>query len=158
MKDVSLYALERARSLGVPVMLDAGRLRDGMLELAGFSDYVVASSEFARELGYRDDPEEFFGKTKELVPGTFTVTLGEEGSVTCVEDKVFSVPACKVEAVDTTGAGDVFHGGYIYGLLRGWDLEKTIRFASAFAALKCRRVGGRAGIPMLEEALELMEA
>jgi ribokinase len=157
MKDASLHAAGRARSLGVPVMLDAGRVREGMLDIARLSDYVVASSEFARELGYKDDPEDFFEKTKDLVPGVFTVTLGERGSVTCAGGEVITVPAFRVEAVDTTGAGDVFHGGYIYGLLQGWELRKTIRFASAMAALKCRNIGGRAGIPTLEEALRLME-
>jgi len=56
-----------------------------------------------------------------------------------------------VDVVDTTGAGDVFHGGYIYGLLQGWDIKKVVRFASAFAALKCRKPGGRSGIPSLTE-------
>ncbi len=48
-----------------------------------------------------------------------------------------------MRAVDTTGAGDVFHAGYIYGLLKGWTIEKTVEFASAFAALKCLKTGGR---------------
>ncbi|MBI5455317.1 MAG: hypothetical protein HY956_11860, partial [Deltaproteobacteria bacterium] len=65
--------------------------------------------------------------------------------------------AFKVKAVDTTGAGDVFHGGYIYGLLQGWGIEKTVEFASAFAALKCLKPGGRTGIPALSETLRLIK-
>ncbi|MDO8426689.1 MAG: PfkB family carbohydrate kinase, partial [Deltaproteobacteria bacterium] len=63
----------------------------------------------------------------------------------------------KVDAIDTTGAGDVFHGGYIWGLLNGWDIEKTVEFASAFAALKCLGIGGRAGIPALSETLRFIK-
>jgi ribokinase len=68
------------------------------------------------------------------------------------------VPAFPVEAVDTTGAGDVFHGGYLFGLLNGWPLRETITFASALAALACTRIGGRAGIPALPEVLTFLAA
>lgn len=60
--------------------------------------------------------------------------------------------------MDTTGAGDVFHGGYLYGLLRKWPLKDTIRFASAVAAMKCRKLGGRAGIPRLSEVREFLKS
>jgi ribokinase len=62
-----------------------------------------------------------------------------------------------VEVVDTTGAGDVFHGGYIYGLLQKWDIKDVIRFATAFASLKCRKAGGREGIPTLKEVRLLLD-
>jgi ribokinase len=67
------------------------------------------------------------------------------------------MPAFTVEAVDTTGAGDVFHAGYIYGLLQKWDLERVIRFASALAAVKCLQMGGRKGIPHLDEAMRFLQ-
>lgn len=66
-------------------------------------------------------------------------------------------PAFEVETVDTTGAGDVFHGGYIYGLLKGWSLRDTITFASALAAMKCTKIGGRAGIPRLSEVMKFLK-
>jgi ribokinase len=56
-----------------------------------------------------------------------------------------------MDVVDTTGCGDVFHGGYIYGLLQGWDIRQTVRFAAACAALKTRAIGGRTAIPDLPE-------
>jgi sugar/nucleoside kinase (ribokinase family) len=68
------------------------------------------------------------------------------------------MPAFTVEAVDTTGAGDVFHAGYIYGLLQEWDLERVLRFASAMAALTCKKVGGRTGAPGLGEVVEFLRA
>jgi ribokinase len=67
------------------------------------------------------------------------------------------MPAFQIEAVDTTGAGDVFHGGYIFGLLQGWDLERVVRFASAVAAIKCRQMGGRTGIPRLDEVMQFLQ-
>lgn len=158
MDEVSLWAAGRARERGVPVMLDAGRVRPGMLETARLSDYLVCSEEFAREVGYRDDPEGFSEIIRREGFPVTTITLGEKGSITFKDDGFFHTPAFKVKAVDTTGAGDVFHGGYIYGLLQGWDIRETVRFASACAALKCRKMGGRRGIPTLEEAISLMES
>jgi ribokinase len=68
----------------------------------------------------------------------------------------FATAAFPVPVVDTTGAGDVFHGAYLYGLLRGWDLARTAEFAGATAALKCSGLGGRAGIPRLAEVLSFL--
>ncbi|HXX79953.1 MAG TPA: PfkB family carbohydrate kinase [Thermodesulfovibrionales bacterium] len=157
MKDVSLYAAERANDLNIPVMLDAGRLREGMTDIASRCDYVVGSEEFAKELGWNDNPEHFRQTMRELRPLVTTITLGERGSVTFAQDTIIEVPAFKIHAADTTGAGDVFHGGYIYGLLQGWDTRECVRFASAVAALKCRKVGGRAGIPSLSEVMKFLE-
>ncbi len=159
MPGVSLYAAKKARELDVPVMLDAGRVREGTLELARLSDYVVASEEFGRELGLPDpfeDQEGFMRKAGEFFPGIFTATYGERGSVTLTPRLFIYQPAFSVDVVDTTGAGDVFHGGCVFGLLKGWGLRRTLRFASALAALKCRRPGGRAGIPTLEETLAFL--
>jgi ribokinase len=160
MLEASLYAAKKARERSIPVMLDAGSLRKGMLELVSVCDYVVSSEVFARELIKTDDdsfPEEALKLIKSLGPKTVTVTLGDRGSITSSGSEIFRTPAFGIKVVDTTGAGDVFHGGYIYGLLRGWDIRGVVRFASAFAALKCRRPGGRAGIPSLEEVETLLK-
>ncbi len=157
MKDVSLFAAREAGKAGVPVMLDAGRVREGMLELARMSAYVVGSEEFARELGWKDDPASFRHEVRKLGFGITTITLGARGSVTFAGDEIISCPAFPVEVVDTTGAGDVFHGGYLHGLLHNRPLKDTIRFASAVAAMKCRKLGGRAGIPRLEEVEKFLK-
>lgn len=160
MTDASLYAACTARERAIPVMLDAGRVRPGMLELAGLCDYVVGSEEFARELTDADGdflPEKAARKIRSLGAGTATVTLGSNGSITLSGDDMFYTPAFPVKTVDTTGAGDVFHGGYIYGILQKWPLQDVVKFASAFAALSCRSLGGRAGIPSLRDTLSLIE-
>ena len=157
MQDISLFAAREARKAGVPVMLDAGKTREWMPELARLCDYVVASEEFARDmLGWKDDPGSFRQEVGKHGLRTTTVTLGSRGSVTFAGDEIISCPAFPVAVVDTTGAGDVFHAGYLYGLIRKLPLEDTVRFASAAAALACRKVGARAGIPTLAEVQDLL--
>jgi len=156
MLDSSMKTAKAARAAGVPVMLDAGRVRPGMMELASLSDYIVASEEFARGLGL--SPLEALKRLSKFRPKAATVTLGAKGSVTWAGGARFRQSAYKVCAVDTTGAGDVFHGGYAYGVLRGWDIRKTVRFASAFAALKCLKPGGRLGIPTLGATLKFIKS
>jgi ribokinase len=156
MKDSSLSASARARELNIPVMLDAGRARPGMLDVARRSDYVVASEEFARDLGWDITPEILQREREKLGVKVLTITLGIRGSITVSIDQVVQTPAFKVEAVDTTGAGDVFHGGYVYGILQNWNLRDIILFASALAALKCRKIGGREGIPQLNEVMSFL--
>lgn len=157
MKDSSLYAAKKAKSMNIPVMLDAGRLREGMLDIATFCDYVVASEEFAKDLGWSENPEIFWKKLKKLRLNIVTITLGDRGSITFLKDKYFYIPAFRIDTVDTTGAGDVFHGGYIFGALQGWNIMHTVRFASACAAMKCSKIGGRRGIPSLDEVLRFLE-
>ncbi|NTW57944.1 MAG: sugar kinase [Nitrospirae bacterium] len=148
MKDISLFAAREARKAGVPVMLDAGKTRDWMLELARLCNYVIASEEFARDmLGWKEEPSSFRQEVGKRGLRTTTVTLGSRGSVTFAGDEIISCPAFPVDVVDTTGAGDAFHAGYLYGLIHKLPLKDTIRFASAAAALACRKVGARAGLP-----------
>ena len=156
MKGVSFAAAHKAKEMRIPVMIDAGRLREGILDIAPLCDYIVASEEFARELGYDGDTGRFRELLRQRCFGLTTITLGKKGSITFHGCETIAVPAYDVEEVDTTGAGDVFHGGYIFGLLMRWDIISTIRFASALAAMKCRKVGGRAGIPGLEEVTQFM--
>lgn len=155
MARASIKAAKAAAGNGIPVILDAGGVREGMLELAGLSDYIAASEEFAR--GYFKTPERALKRLSKGRARAVTVTLGQKGSVTIEGGRVFHQKAFGVRAVDTTGAGDVFHGAYIYGLIRGWDIRKTLEFASAFAALKCTMPGGRAGIPTLSKTLAFIK-
>ncbi len=159
MAEASIHAAKIARNKNVPVMVDAGRIREGMLELADLCDYFVCSEEFAREFTGNTnsfDPEDAIQKMNNFKAGTVTITLGAKGSITRHNNEVFKTPAFNIDVVDTTGAGDVFHGSYIFGLLQKWDIQQVIRFASAFAALKCTKLGGRAGIPKLNEVHNLL--
>lgn len=156
MAESSLFAARSARESGVPVMLDAGRNRPGMLEIAGLCDYVVASEQFALDLGWDGSMGGLNQLAAVVGAPVLTITMGDRGSMTCNRGGIVKVPAFRVAAVDTTGAGDVFHGGYIFGLLQGMELADAIRFASALAAMKCTRIGGRAGIPGRREVIDFL--
>ncbi|MBT0653896.1 PfkB family carbohydrate kinase [Geomobilimonas luticola] len=157
MVEVSLAAAGDARQRGIPVMLDAGRLRPGMADLARSCDYVVAGEQFAFDLGWDGGDGTFAGFARSIGAPVVTVTRGTEGSLTWWKEGVLRQPAFPVAAVDTTGAGDVFHGGYLFGLLQGWELSTVLPFASAMAALKCTRSGGRGGIPDLQRVADFLQ-
>lgn len=156
MMEASLQAAQEAKRRRIPVMLDAGRVRPGVVELAAWCDYLVAAERFALDLGWDGDPEHFREEVRRLGAPVVTVTLGDRGSVTWHGGGIIRTPAFRVPAVDTTGAGDVFHGAYACGILKGWPLSRTLIFASAAAALKCGRLGGRHGIPSFDEVVAFM--
>lgn len=155
MAEASYHAATIASKKGIPVMLDAGRMRPGMLKLASMSDFVVCSEEFVT--GLKLSLKEAFKKLSGGKARAVTITLGDKGSFTWHEGRIFMQKVFRVKAVDTTGAGDVFHGAYAYGLLQGWDMKKTVEFASCVAAMKCRKLGGRTGIPTLAEATKFLK-
>jgi ribokinase len=149
--DASLAAARVAREVGVAVVVDAGSLREGMLDLARSSDYFVASEKFARELVGEDNPVEACRRMKELGPRVVGVTLGARGYVASFDDRSIERPAYEVDVVDTTGCGDVFHAGVTYGVVRGWDVEKSFGFAAWAAAMVSTQPGGRDGIPTRDD-------
>jgi len=153
MADASLHAARLARRLGIPVLVDAGRMRPGMLELARQCDYLVAAEQFFLDLGWDRTPGQFSALAVGLGAPVVTVTLGAGGSLTWEGDEPFHVPAFPVAAVDTTGAGDVFHGGFGFGILQRWGVREAVIFASALAAMKCRQMGAQGGIPRLPDVV-----
>jgi sulfofructose kinase len=153
----ALAAARAARTAGVPVVIDAGTLREGVRELLPLCDYIVASELFAEQISEGGDHVDALERIMEYGPEAAVVTLGERGCVALTESGLLEVPGFEIDAVDTTGAGDVFHGAFIFGLLEGWDIERVCIFSNAVAALKCRRLGGRAGIPDLGETMSFLE-
>ena len=156
MADVSLAAALDARQRGIPVMLDAGRLRPGMMELARLCDYVVAGEQYAFDLGWDGSEQTFPVFARSVGAPVVTVTGGTRGSLTWSGSNAIHQPAFPVTAVDSTGAGDVFHGGYLFGLLQGWGFPAVLSFAAALAALKCTRLGGRNGIPGFPQVMDFL--
>lgn len=86
-------------------------------------------------------------------PRFAVATLGAGGALAVADGRLLFEPAFRVCSTDTTSAGDVFHAGCLYGLLGGWEVRRTLRFAAAAAALECTRLGGRAALPSLDEVL-----
>jgi ribokinase len=151
-----LHAAGIAREAGVPVILDASTPRAGIEKLIHLSDQVVMAEKFPFRLTGERDFRQSLKAVLKMGPGRATVTLGDRGCISTDGDDWIEQAAFPVDVVDTTGAGDVFHGAYIYGLLQHWEIRQVLRFASAVAALQTRRVGGRSAIPTLEEALGLL--
>jgi sulfofructose kinase len=151
--------LTRARREGIPTILDADLGgREALPELLGLVDYAVFSApslhEFAR--GMSDD--EALQQVLRHGPRHAGVTLGAHGYVWRERDgRSGNQPAFQVDVVDTTGAGDAFHGAFALGIAEGLDIETCVRRASGVAALKCTRLGSRAGLPTRSE-LELFVA
>lgn len=148
MTPATVRAAEWAREGGARVVFDAD-VYDGEIEKnLGLIDVFIASEFFYKSMFHDECYEENCRRLREKGPGVVVITLGDKGSLGLEADTFFEMPAFTgVEIVDTTGAGDVYHGAFIYGLLQGWSAVETARFANAVAAIKCTRPGGRAGIP-----------
>jgi sugar/nucleoside kinase (ribokinase family) len=150
-----IAAAERARAQGVTVVLDARRLGGGMGELLDLSDIVIGNERFAAEFSHSADVKRSLQELTKMGPRTAVITLGEEGAIGLEGDLVVRKPALDLDVVDRTGASEVFRGGFIYGLLQGWGLDRCLPFANAAAGLNCRHLGGLGGIPSMPEVLEV---
>ncbi|ELY4127847.1 sugar kinase [Cronobacter malonaticus] len=141
-------ALTLARRAGVMTLLDGDVTPQDIRSLVALSDHAAFSAPGLACLAPGLAPQDALKTTKTLTNGHVYVTLGKEGCLWLENDNTLHRQAgFAVEAVDTTGAGDVFHGALAVMLARGESPQEAVRFASAVAALKCTRPGGRAGIP-----------
>jgi sulfofructose kinase len=146
--DAAEIALHAARDVGVPGILDVEAAPEDVLDrLVPIATHLIASEPGAFALTGEPDP----AKAVEILARSraefVAVTAGERGVFWPGSHQ----PAFEVEAVDTLAAGDVFHGAFAFGLTEGWEIADTIRFASAAAAIKCTRFGGRLGAPRRDE-------
>ena len=154
--DAALTACAWAKEAGTTVVVDAEVHHERMAELVDLCDVIIPSQEFACAVtgkrNHQDAARSLYEAQAKLSAGkVVVVTAGIQGCFGVWRRGEFQQPAFKVEVVDTTGCGDVFHGAFIYAMLQGWELADCARFASATAALKCRKLGGRAGIPTRAE-------
>jgi len=145
-----------AREASIPVILDADAVVQGVSQVVPLCDYVIGPVEFATAFAETRSLKRAVEFLLSYGPSVVIITMGERGCQCFTRDERFSVPAYKVDVVDTTGAGDVFHGACALGVVRGWDLRRIVEFASATAALKCTSLGARAGIPRLAEVERFM--
>jgi sugar/nucleoside kinase (ribokinase family) len=154
-----MEAATQAKALGMTVVLDAGTMRDESKKLVALVDILIASETFATPLvGIDASNETALRALHGLGPEQVIITLGQKGSIGLNDRGIIRQAAFQVRAKDTTGAGDVYHGAYIYGLLQGWDMPRCMRFASATAAFKCKRTGAHTGIPDLTAVHEFLKA
>lgn len=151
--ECSIAAAGWAHEQGRTVVIDADQYSDGIMRVLPYCDAIIGSAAFGKALTGDQDGEGAAHRLFERFGGICAITVGERGSFVVNAESRFHQQAFTVEVVDTTGAGDVFHGAFVVGLLRGWPLKDVAAFASAVAAMKCRSLGGRAGIPRYDEAI-----
>ena len=143
-------------------VIDAGRPTEEIIELAKLSSYVVCSKEFAEsvsEMSIDYDKMEtlvaLYKKMEQIFPGNIVVTLESKGCLYKNKGQILLMPALNVKAVDSTGAGDIFHGAFTYAIANQFDYEDVIRISNAAGALSVMKVGGRYSVPTKDEMKEL---
>ncbi len=151
-------AAQIARRHGIPVTVDVDTIYHGFDRVLGSIDYLVASSDFPGQWTSERDPFRALALIQdEYKMKCAAMTLGAHGALARVDGRFVYSPAFVVNCVDTTGAGDVFHGAFCYAVLEGMSMRDTLEFSNAMAALNCTRVGARGGIAAASEARALIE-
>ena len=146
-----------AREAGIPVIADLDETYDGVEDLLQNIDYLIVSRDFPGRLTGEANLERALRRMHERYGCRLTAaTLGQDGVLAWDGKRSHLHPAYRVPVVDTTGAGDVFHAGFIYGLLQGWPLDRQLDFACAAAALNCTASGARGGIRTVADVEMLM--
>jgi len=140
-----------AKEENIPTVVDLDKVEPLTPELIQEIDFLITSSRFPTLYTGISNQKEAFLELRKQTPGFLCATLGPSGAMAWVNGDILYAGGLNVKTLDTTGAGDVFHGGFIYGLLQNWEIDKILRFANAVAALKCLDLGGRRGIPTLDK-------
>jgi sugar/nucleoside kinase (ribokinase family) len=154
----AVRAARWAREAGIVVSVDAEEATECRDELFALTDILVVSHRFGQRLAGVDRVASILDWLEGRGPALVGVTLGAGGAAVRHRGRTVEAPGFSVDVADTTGAGDVFHGAFLAGLLWGWPLGATLPFANAVAALKCRVLGGQAGIPSLAETRAFLAA
>ncbi len=146
-----------AKASGIPVVADLDTVYKKVERLFPLIDYLIASANFLPAFTGDDDPFRVLEyMVREFGISTPGMTLGRDGALVYSQRRYCYSPGFVIETVDTTGAGDVFHGAFIYGLLAGWDLQRNLDFSNAMAALNCTKLGARGGIATRAAAEKLI--
>ncbi len=152
----AVQAIAWAREAGMRVTMDGERIVPGIEKVWPRVDLLVCNPRFLASVAGTTAPEDGLRFLAARGPSRVAVTLAEHGVLALTEGRIIRVPGLPIVAVDTNGAGDVFHGACAIGELRNWPFEWTLAFANAVAAMKCRALGGRAGIPALGEVIAFL--
>ncbi len=146
-----------AKASGIPVVADLDTVYKKVERLFPLIDYLIASANFLPAFTGDDDPFRVLEyMAREFHIPTPGMTLGRDGALVYSQGHFHYSPGFVIETVDTTGAGDVFHGAFIYGFLAGWELERILDFSNAMAGLNCTKLGARGGIATRAAAEKLI--
>jgi sulfofructose kinase len=153
-------AAQIARTKGIPVTMDVDTVRPGLERVLPLVDYLIASSEFpASWTGIEDPFQALAAMQRQSGARVAAMTLGAHGALAYVEDGHFVYsPGFIVNSIDTTGAGDVFHGAFCYAVLQQMSIAEALEFSNAMAALNCTSFGARGGIATLYETQSLTQS
>ena len=143
-------------------VIDAGRITPELLELCKYVKYIVCSKGFAEtvtnlKFDYNNPQSlvNIYNKLQNKYPNSIiVVTLEEHGALYQSGNQIKIMPGLKCDAIDTTGAGDIFHGAFVYGLANNFDIDKTITLANIAAGLSVQKMGSRLSMPTLSEVLD----
>ncbi len=142
------HAARIAHGAGMPVTVDVDTIYHGFERVLPYVDYLIASSEFPVQWTNQPDPFRALDLIqREYGMKVAAMTLGAYGALAYSDGRFYYSPAFVVNCVDTTGAGDVFHGAFCYGVLEGFPLDEALEFSNAMAALNCTVLGARGGPP-----------
>ncbi len=156
--EAAISAAQFAQDAGIPTVLDIDNLYSGTERLLPLITFLISSSTFPERMTGEADRRVALQRLAEQYGCPFiAATLGDEGVLAYIQNQYLHIPAFPMVCQDTTGAGDAFHGGFTYGLLAGYSVEETLRFANAVAGLKCRALGARTALPTLIEVTALLE-
>ena len=156
--ELSTWAAGVAQEAGIPVVLDADTPGPGLEALLRRVDFPIVSHEFAEKYFGSEDPRESLRGLAALGARFAVVTMGDRGAIGEGGAGVIESPAFQVAARDTTGAGDVFHAAFIFGLLEGMSGARILRVANAAAAMNCRALGAQGSLPSREEIDDFLRA
>ena len=154
---VTLRAVQWMKAAGKTVTMD-GSQTDGPVseehrQLIPNVDVLIVGEGYGRGLTGLDDVWDAGAEALGMGPRVFIETRGRAGCFGVTQDDRFHIPAFSVNVVDTTGAGDVFHGAYIVGMIHGWEPRQCAQFSAAVSAIKCTQLGGRTGIPTFDQTM-----
>ena len=152
----AIQAARWAREAGVKVCFDGNHPRPGLDELLPLVDWLVVAEPFPAAYTGIADRKKSARALLNLGVEVLVITQGERGCRLWAADEHFCVPGFAVQVVDTTGAGDAFHGAFIYAMLQGWGRQRAATFANAVAALNCRTLGGRRSLPTLAQVEDFL--
>jgi sulfofructose kinase len=155
--EAAILAATWARAASIPVIADLDELYPNVETLLANVDYLIVSRDFPSRLTAEPDLEQALRKMQRRYNCRLAAaTLGQDGVLAFDGKRLLHTPAFCVPVLDTTGAGDIFHAGFIYALLADWPLDRQLEFACAAAALNCTAVGARGGIHSLEDIANLI--
>ncbi|MBI4888727.1 MAG: hypothetical protein HY824_16635 [Acidobacteria bacterium] len=152
----AIRAASRGRRSGIPVTSDIERVTDRTGELVAAVTIPIFAEQALEAFTGERDVERGLRAVRRRHDGLLCVTLGARGAMLLDGERLSHAPGAQVEAVDTTGAGDVFRGAFIAALLRGDAPADILRFANAAAAVSCTRPGAMASVPTIEETMSLI--